>query len=158
MAATESDDMIAPVSGLATAGFGRRFLSRSATGRVLCRRLDEITAVNRAFAVGQEGFPGDAFGIENPALFGIGIAAGSLAFFNHWCTGGLQTRINFAQFGFVLDLYAEVINALVTATGRDREIDPRIVQHPLDVVRFEDGGFGVEQGIIESYRCVEISD
>ena len=54
--------------------------------------FDEIAAINRAFAAGQKSFPGDAFGVENPALFGIGIAAGRFALFDDRGTGALQAE------------------------------------------------------------------
>jgi hypothetical protein len=42
--------------------------------------------------------------------------------------------------------------------GRDREIDPWVLEYPLGIVAFGDRGLGAEQGGVESDRTVEIFD
>ena len=60
------------------------------------------------------------------------------------------------ELGIVLDLYPEMIEAILTAVGCYREVDARIVEHPLGVVVLENNGLGTEQRLVKIDRFFEI--
>ena len=69
-----------------------------------------------------------------------------------------QSRIDFLQFVLAFDLDAEVVEARLSAAGRDGEIDARIIEHPFGVVRLHHGGRRGEQRRIESDRIRDVFD
>jgi hypothetical protein len=42
------------------------------------------------------------------------------------------------------------------AAGADREIDPRVVEHPLGVIIFDDGRLGRKEGRVEPDRLSQV--
>ena len=59
----------------------------------------------------------------------------------------------------VFGLDAEMLDPLAGVhAGRDCEIDPRIVEHPLGIILLHDAGLGAEQGGVEADRLVEVVD
>jgi hypothetical protein len=62
------------------------------------------------------------------------------------------------EFLWGLHLNAKMIDSLFPPALADREIDARVVQHPLGVIRFEDRRLGGEQRRIETDRSFEIVD
>src|SRR6516164_5477983 len=83
--------------------------------------LATAVAIDRALAGCAERLPGDAGGIVDPRLFGLGIAAGGLALLEDVAAGLTQPRIHLLQLIGVLDLYAEMIEAGLASARRDRE-------------------------------------
>ena len=57
-----------------------------------------------------------------------------------------------------IGLQAKVVDANLAATGRDREIDPRVLDHPLGVVVLSHRGRCAEQAGIETDALVEVGD
>jgi hypothetical protein len=78
--------------------------------------------------------------------------------FDHFAAGPVEPRINLFQFALILGLDAEMIEARLAATRRDGEIHPRVLKHPLGVIRFGDGGLRREQGRVEANRPLQIVD
>jgi len=54
--------------------------------------LSGAVAILRALARGEEGFPGDAGGIVDPRLFGLGVATRRLSLLDDGAPGAAQTR------------------------------------------------------------------
>ena len=86
----------------------------------------------------------------DPALFGLGVAAGCLALFKHGRIGFCQTLIDLGQFLAAFDLDAEMFNAGPGAAGADREIDAWVLEHPFGVIGFFYRRCGREQRGIEA--------
>jgi hypothetical protein len=63
-----------------------------------------------------------------------------------------------AQFLTGVDLKAQMIDTHWLAMRRDREIDPRIFEHPFGVIRLKNGRLGGEQRRIESDGFVQVVD
>src|SRR5215831_15712120 len=100
---------------------------------------ERTLAINRAFAIGVKGLPRHALRIGNPLLVRLGVAAGGVLRLNDRPLGPAQPVIDLRQFGLVLGLDTEMRDAGRSAgTGADREIDPRIVEHPFNVIVFDD--------------------
>src|ERR1700747_1770148 len=99
-----------------------------------CPVFAAASPIDGALAPRVEGFPGDAGGIVDPGFLGLGITAGRLALLDDGTAGLAQARIDFPQFVAVLDLDAQVIEAGLAPPRRDREVDARVVEHPLCVV------------------------
>ena len=73
--------------------------------------------------------------------------------------GRLQAAINLAKFFDAFSLNAEMFDAFTRMIARrDREIDPRVVEHPLGIILFHDGRLGAKHRRIEADRGVEIFD
>jgi hypothetical protein len=81
----------------------------------------EARAVVRALACREECFPGDAGRVIDPGFFGLGVAAGRLALFDHVLAGTAKPRIDIVQFILALDLDAEMIETGTAAARRDRK-------------------------------------
>ena len=89
-------------------------------------------------------FPGDALRIGDPMLFAAGVAARRLAFIEDRCVGGLRAGLELAELLFGIGLEAQMVHTRLAAARGDREVDPRILEHPLCVVTFEPGRLGRE--------------
>src|ERR1700759_2737228 len=139
-----------------------RRLRRAAGGLFLVRDaravLAAAVAIDDALAGGVEGLPGDAGGIVDPRLLGFGIAAGRLALFDDLTAGLPQPRIDVLQLVGGLDLDAEVIEARLPSSRRDREIDARVLQHPLRIVGFHHGRLRCKERRVEADRMGDILD
>jgi len=133
---------------------GRRWL---ATGASLCRAC-LLAAIHRAFAGCKKRFPLNALRICDPALFALGVTARGRAVFADRAFRPLQAFIDLGQLRPVLDLDAQMSNARLGAAFTDREIHPRIFEHPPGVIVFHDDGLGSEQRSIESDGLFEIVD
>jgi hypothetical protein len=96
--------------------------------------------------------------IVDPGLLGFGVAAGRFALFDNFTTRLVQTRVDFVEFVLAFNLDAEVIEAGLPSARRDREIDPRVFQHPFGVVRLYDRGLRGEQRGIEPNRMLKVLD
>ena len=77
---------------------------------------------------------------------------------DHVSPGLAQPRVNLVQFGLVFDLDAEMIETRLAAARRDGKIHPRVVEHPLGVIRLDDGGLCVEQRRVEADRLLQVLD
>src|SRR5215471_13131143 len=95
--------------------------------------LAAAIAVLRALPRGEERFPGNPRGIVDPRFFGLGIATGRLSLLDDRAAGLAQARIDVAQLVLASDLDAEMIEPRPFAARRDREIDLRILEHPLGI-------------------------
>ena len=122
------------------------------------RVLAGAVAIGDALARGQEGFPGNAGRIVDPRFLRLGVAAGGLALLDDVAAGLAQAGVHLAQFAGILDLDAEMVEAGFAAPRRDREIHPRIVQHPFGVVRLHHGGPGREQRRVEADGLRNVAD
>jgi hypothetical protein len=60
-----------------------------------------------------------------------------LTLFDHGAAGLVQPGITLVQLIACLGLNAEMVETRLPATGRYGEVDTRIVEHPLGVVRFD---------------------
>ena len=79
--------------------------------------------------------PGDAAGVGDPGLVGLGVAAGGVGLVRDGVAGRCQTAANFVEFVIFVDLEAEVAEGAAAAAARgDCKVDSRIVEHPLGVV------------------------
>src|SRR5450631_1922738 len=130
---------------------------RSAAGalffmRHACIAFAGAIAINGALARGEKCFPRDARRIVNPGLLRLGIAAGGLTLLDDIAACIAKPRVNFLKLVGALDLNAEVIEAGLPAPRRDGEIHPRIVEHPLGVVRLDHRGLRREQRRIKTDR------
>src|SRR5262249_6619829 len=108
--------------------------------------LADAVAVDRALAGGEESLPRDAGGIVDPGLLALGVAAGHLALLDDGAAGLMQPIVDVVQLVLVLDLDAQMIEAGRFAARRDGEIDARVVEHPLGVIRLHHRRLGGEQG------------
>src|SRR5205085_10373630 len=109
--------------GLAAGGSAARGLAD------LFQLRERALSVNRAFAVGVEGLPGDALRIGDPLLVGFGVAAGRVFGLDDRPLGAAEAVIHFCQLGLVFGLDAEMRDARGTArAGADREIHPRVLR------------------------------
>jgi hypothetical protein len=114
-------------------------------------------AVNRTFAIGVEGLPRHALRIGNPLLVGSRVAAGRVPGLDNRPLGTAQAVIDIRLFGLILGLDAEMRDAGGAAGARaDREIHPRILEHPFDVIVLDDRRLGREQGRVEPRRLRQI--
>src|SRR5258708_31190117 len=51
-----------------------------------------------------------------------------------------------------------MIEAGLAAAGRDREVHARIIEHPLGIIRFDDGRLGGEQRRVEADGLRDVVD
>src|SRR5438128_6377258 len=146
---------IAASGGGSESGSGRNF-GDTARARLLMRHagipFTGAIAIIGALAGCEEGFPGYARRVVDPGFFGLGIAAGSCALLDDVAAGLVKPRIDLLQFLGVLDLNSEMIEAGLLASGGDRKIHPRVLDHPLGVVGLDHAGLRVEQRRIEADR------
>src|SRR5262249_547929 len=122
------------------------------------RVLAGAVAVDGTLAGGEESFPGDAGRIVDPGLLALRVAAGHLSLLDDGAAGLVQAAVHFAKFVFALDLDAEMIETRLLAARRDGEVDTRIVEHPLGVVRLHDRGRGRKQRRIKADRLRQALD
>src|SRR5262249_22114455 len=120
--------------------------------------LAGAVAVVRALAGGVEGLPGNADGVVDPGFFRFRVAAGGLPLLDDLAAGFVQPRIDLGELVAVLDLDAEMIESGRTPARGDREIDARVVEHPLGVVALDDGRRAREQRRIEADRSLQVVD
>ena len=71
-------------------------------------------------------FPGDALGIVHPGLVRAGVAAGGRLLLMHRLACAGEAAGDGGQLGVVLDLDAQVIDALAGAAAGDREVHARV--------------------------------
>src|SRR4051812_3273352 len=135
---------------------------RGAAGRCpLLRRQDtqrRTLAIFGRLAGGEEGLPYDPVGIGDPALFGPGVAAGDGPLLEHRPLRGFEPGIDLTELGLALRLDAEMLDAVAGMAGGDGEVDSRILDHPLGVIRLHHARFGREQGRVEADRAFEVRD
>jgi hypothetical protein len=62
------------------------------------------------------------------------------------------------EFLIAVDLEAQMIDADLAATCRDGKVDARIVQHPLGIVVFLNGGWRAKEAAIEPHALAEFRD
>jgi hypothetical protein len=70
-------------------------------------------------------------------------------------------RESFSQsgkFNVIIDLNTEMVDALMLVTAGDREIHPRILEHPFRIISFQDRRLDTEESRIESDGVVQISN
>src|SRR5262249_16193461 len=91
-----------------------------------------------------------------PRLFRLCIATRGLSLLSDVRIGIAQTRVDLLQFVPALNLNAEMIKARSFATRGDREVDSRIIEHPLGVVRLHYCGLRCEQRGVEADSDLEV--
>jgi hypothetical protein len=143
----------AAASGWA-AGWGAADGAQQAEGEVGLAGFLE----HRDVAQGVEVLPGDALRVGDPVLLAAGVAAGGLALVQQGHVGRLGAGLHLGQFGRVVRLDAQVVDAGLAAAGGDGEVHRRVLQHPLGVVGFHAGGFGGEQLGIEADALAQVID
>ena len=99
-------------------------------------RQRRALAVDRRLAVGVERLPDHAVGIGDPALLRLGVAAGGGALLEHRAgrrsSGGHRPRASSAPSSAWMPRCSMPFAGMMA--GGDREIDARIVQHPLRII------------------------
>src|SRR6202035_1418588 len=118
--------------------------------------LAAAIAVVGAFARGVEGLPRDAGWIVDPRLLRLGVAARRLPLRDDVAAGLVQPRVDLVQLVAAVGLDAEVIEASRATPRRDREVDARVIEHPLRIVGLEHGRLDREQGRVEADRLLEV--
>src|SRR3546814_420153 len=141
------------------------FLGNDRSAAVCLRRIGgdggqiDVVAVNRRLAIGEERLPHDALRIGDPTLLRLGVAAGGSTFLDNRTIGGLEATIDLGQLLLVFDLNAEMLDSLSgVIAGRNCEVDPRILEHPLRIVLLHHGRLRTEQGGVEADRLIEVLD
>ena len=117
-----------------------------------------MLAEQRHIGEGVKLLPRDALRVGEPVLVAARVAAGRLTFVEQSEVGRLRTRLQLGQLVGVIGLDAEVVDAAFAAARRDREVDPRVVEHPFGVVDFMAGRLGGEELRIEGDALVEVVD
>jgi hypothetical protein len=120
--------------------------------------LADAVAIDRALAGGVERLPGDPLRIHDPGLLGFRVAAGCFAFLEHGRLRALQAAVNLGELVLALYLDPQMIDPGTVTARRDREIDARVVQHPLGVIGLHHRRFGCEKRRIKSDRSLKIID
>src|SRR5690606_40477277 len=101
--------------------------------------------VRGGFPEGVEGLPARALRILGPQLVRLRVAADRRLLRHHAAAGRVEAAAERGQRFAAVRLDAEVVDARRAAGVRDREVDPRILEHPLGVVVLQHGGLGAEQ-------------
>src|SRR6478672_2050495 len=114
--------------------------------------------VGGRLAEGVERFPARALRVFGPGLVGLRVAADGRVLRHERATGCLEALSERSECVAAVDLQAEVIDAGRAAGAGDREIDPRIVEHPLRVVGLAHHGFRAEQLLVEADAAGEVGD
>ena len=92
-------------------------------------------------------------------LVGLGVAAvRPRLVLQRRLVGGSEMLANAGQLVCRVGLQAEVVDAELAATRRDREIDTRVVDHPLGVIILAHRGRRAEQTGIEADALLEVGD
>ena len=106
------------------------------------------------------GLPRDAGRVGVPVLVRLRVAAVHALLGRGGEIGLLGLRAQRLEFVVGVDLQAEVIDAGAAAVAalRDREVDARVLDHPLGVVGLADGRLGAEQRRVEADAGVQVLD
>jgi len=86
------------------------------------------------------------------------IAAGGLAFIKQRHIGRLHTRFEFCQFLLGVSLDSEVVHTRFAAPGRDCEVNPWILKHPLGVICLDTRRLSAEHFAIKGNARLEVLD
>ena len=97
--------------------------------------------------------PGDALGVGDPVLVAAGVAAGGSALIQQCHVSRLGARLELCQFHCFIHLEAKMVQPRLVAPGRDGEVHPGFIEHPLGVIGFHAGRFcakelGVEGDVL----------
>ena len=92
----------------------------------------------------------------HPTLVRFGVAAGSRLLVKRLGSRGLQPPRELAQFLGAVDLDADMIDARCPCAFGDREVDLRIVKHPLCVVVFHDNRRCAEKRLVKLERLSKV--
>src|SRR5262245_5481259 len=138
-------------SRFATGGrlHGRRGLDNGRGGILYVgdpRLAVEAVAVIGGLAGGEESLPGNSRRIVDPGLFRLGVAARGLTLVDDVAAGLLQAAVDILQLFLALDLDAEMVEPGPLAARGDREVDARIIEHPLGIIGLYDRRSRREQG------------
>src|SRR5882672_12643215 len=106
----------------------------------------------------QEGLPGNTLRILNPALFALGVATGRGALLQHPSFGTSQAAVDLLQFTAILNLNAKVLYARGRSTPADREVEPRIIQHPSGIVGFDQARRAAKELGVERHTLIQIAN
>src|SRR5690606_8950803 len=132
-------------TGRALGGFRRDAGDVGAAGGAVGRAGGVAGVVGGGVAEGVEGLPARALRILGPQLVRLRVAADRGRLRHHGAAGRVEAATERGQRLAAVRLDAEVVDAWRPAGGRDREVDPRILEHPLGVVVLEHGRLGAEQ-------------
>src|SRR5262249_46937695 len=98
----------------------------------------DVIAEHRAFTEGVKSLPRDPFGVGNPSLVALRIAASSVKLFSDHLTSRFESRTDSRKVLAGFHLETQVINLSLRRSRGDREIDAWVLEYPLGVVRFND--------------------
>jgi hypothetical protein len=73
-------------------------------------------------------------GVFDPSLLAVRVATNSRSFFEERAIDSHQAGVDLLELGFVLDLDTEVLYPYRRASGADRKIHARILEHPFRIV------------------------
>src|SRR5262249_48343376 len=93
-----------------------------------------VVPVKRNGAKRPEAFPSHALRVGHPILVRLGVTAVRAFLRYHAGVGLLQVGAKPLQFLFGFGLHAEMVDATRAPSLRDREVYPRVVQHPFRVI------------------------
>src|SRR5439155_2592599 len=113
---------------------GGRLAAATLSGDLGELSLRTAHPVDRALSIAEKRLPMDPLRIGDPLLVGLGVAAGCRLLLDDGPLGAGQAAVDLAKLGLVLGLDAEMRDpGSLAAMRADREIDPRVVEHPLGV-------------------------
>lgn len=102
--------------------------------------------------------PGDALGVGDPVFVAAGVAAGGSALIQQRHVSRLGARLELCQLLSFIHLEAQMVQPKLVATGRDREVHPRLIEHPLGVIAFHAGRFCAKELGVEGDVLGQIID
>src|SRR6476646_4716621 len=91
-----------------------------------------------------EGFPSDTRRVGHPILVRLCVAAVGSNLLDQSGIGVSQLCVHCFELLIGVELEAKMIYAGVATSRRDREIEARVLKHPLGVVRLVDRRLGAE--------------
>jgi len=103
-----------------------------------------------------ECLPCHSLRINHPGFVGLGIATRSLAFVLYGAARFGNARTQFVQFPRRLRLDSKMLDSVSTWPFCEGEIDARILQRPLSVVRLRYRRCGVKKGGVELNGFIEV--
>ena len=119
-------------------------------------KYGRIFPVDRNASESVERFPRDAARVSDPVLVRLRVTAGLLVLLDQPLVRGLQLRLHPSQFLVRIDLESQVIDSGWLMVGGDREVNSRILQHPLGVVRFHNDRLTTEELGVELDALAQI--
>src|SRR5258708_2280330 len=131
---------------------------RRNAARARLRSDFSIPTVDRYGIQGMERFPRHTGGVGDPVLIRVRIATGSAALFDQCVVGPSELGAHGCQFFRRVDLDTYMVGPDVVAALRTREVDARVIEHPLGVVGLPERRLRGEQCGVEADILANISN